>query len=339
VVVDGLALGFSDCVPGSYGCTGSEGHALGVRAEAELGVPLWESHWLTATVAGGEEWVVGDGSGRHQRLVATASVSDDWKLWSGRLELHPALRLDSIGEERALSPGLSLALRPSAALPGLVVRAGAGRSFRAPSFSELYLDLGAVAPNPALRPERATSVDAGVSLTTPRGSLSVGAFVSFHQDLVVYELFPPARIKPLNLGSARMLGLELQGSLRLPLGLLASLSWSVLDARSLRDSQTEGGERLPYRPPHRLFARLSHESERLEGFVELIATSETPRNAFGTAALRAQAGLNAGAFLRTVGPLWVGLQARNVLDDRTQQDLFLYPLPGLQLTALARARF
>lgn len=338
VQVDGLSHAFSDCVPGTAGCDPTESHTVGSRAEAEVGTPLGAGQWLTVSAAGGEEWVVGSASGRHRRTVAWAAAADDLKLWGERLELHPALRLDRVGEETALSPGLALAFRPLASERGLVVRASVGRSFRAPSFAELYVDQGALAPNPELRPERATSADLGVGLTTERASVSVAAFATWTDDLVVYELFPPARIKPFNAGAARVLGAEVQGAVKLPLGLTASLAYSLLDARSATDSLTEGGQRLPYRPPHRLFLRLAHQGDRLEGFAELVATSETPRNAYGTAALRAQAALNAGLFVRTFGPVWAGLELRNALDDRTRQDLFQYPLPGASFTALVRAR-
>jgi hypothetical protein len=63
-----------------------------------------------------------------------------------------------------------------------------------------------------------------------------------------------------------------------------------------------------------------------------------PRNNFGTATLPAQLVLNAGAGVRAAGPLWIDLEVRNLLDDRTRQDLFQYPLPGISFTALARMR-
>ncbi|MBS2024889.1 MAG: TonB-dependent receptor [Deltaproteobacteria bacterium] len=338
VVIDGLIQGFADCVPGSPGCPRTESHTVATHGEAEWGLPLGAHQWLSVLAGGGEEWEVGDTTGRHRRTTATGAVTDEVKLLTGRLELHPSVRLDRVGDDTALSPGLNVAVRPVRALPGFALRAGVGDTFRAPTFSELYLDQGATAPNPNLSPERATSVDAGVSYVDERVSLSAGGFATFYRDLILYDLYPPARTKPFNAGAARMLGAEVQGVAKLPLGLTGSLAYSFLDARSEVDTESERGQQLPYRPPHRLFLRLAHQSDRVEGFAELIFTSATPRNVFGTSTLRAQASVNAGAFVRAIGPLWLGAEVRNAFDDLTQQDLFQYPLPGIQFTALARAR-
>jgi hypothetical protein len=63
-----------------------------------------------------------------------------------------------------------------------------------------------------------------------------------------------------------------------------------------------------------------------------------PRNQFDTAFLPAQLLINAGAGARVAGTLWIDVEAKNLLDDRTMQDLFQYPLPGLSLAVIARAR-
>jgi hypothetical protein len=98
------------------------------------------------------------------------------------------------------------------------------------------------------------------------------------------------------------------------------------------------GHSLPYRPPHRLFVRLAHHSDRFEGYLETNATASMPRNEFDTAFVPAQLYLNAGAGVRIAGSLWIDVEAKNLLDDRTMQDLFQYPLPGLTLAAIVRAR-
>ena len=119
---------------------------------------------------------------------------------------------------------------------------------------------------------------------------------------------------------------------------MAEASYSFLDAVNLREG-IEGGHHLSYRPPHRLFARLARRGDRLEGYAEGNATSSMPRNNFDTASLPGQLLLNAGIGARVAGPVWLDVEAKNLLDDRTHEDLFQYPLPGLTLAALARARF
>jgi iron complex outermembrane receptor protein len=224
------------------------------------------------------------------------------------------------------------------ALAGIELRAGVGRSFRPASFAELYLDQGASAPNPSLRPERATSVDAGIAYRSSRLLLSAGGFWSTFQDLIIYEQFPPLRVKPFNIGAARIAGIELQAVVQLPEGFTVEGAYSYLDAINRRPIPTQEGQKLAYRPPQRLFLRGARHGDRWEGFLELSATASMLRNSFGTARLPAQMVVNAGAGARVLGPLWLNLEVRNALDDQTLQDLFQYPLPGLTVTALARVR-
>ena len=312
-------------------------------------MPVGAGHWLTLSAGGGEEWLSGSGAGRRRRGIGTVAAAGDLRFLGGAVSLHPAVRADAVGDVWGVSPGLGATVRPWADLSGapsrwqrvlaaLELRAGVGRSFRPASFAELYLEQGAIAPNPALQPERATSVDAGIGYRGERLTLSAGVFWSRFQDLILYEQFPPARIKAFNIGAARIQGAETQAVVQLPLGFTAEVAWSYVDAINRRPSATEGGQQLSYRPPHRVFVRGAHRSDRLEGFAELGWTSSMPRNNFGTATLPAQLVLNAGAGVRAVGPLWIDLEVRNLLDDRTRQDLFQYPLPGISFTALARVR-
>jgi vitamin B12 transporter len=327
------------CDDGTPACPRELQTASALRGELELGQPIGARHWLRVTLAGGEDFISGGSTGSHQRALASAALADEVRL--GPLSLYPAVRLDSVGGDLGVSPGIAGAWRPApqgSALAPLELRAGWGLSFRAPSFSELHLEQAGVVPNPDLVPEHAWSLDAGVAWRTPNLTLSAGAFYSRYRDLIVYELFPPARAKPFNVGEALVAGLELQAVVALPAGFSLLAAYSYLDAVNERPGPLEG-RALSYRPPHRLYLRLAHRSDRLEGYAEMNVTSSMPRNQSDTAYLPSQVLLSAGAGARVAGPLWVDLEARNLLDDQTLQDIFQYPLPGLSLSAIARARF
>ena len=345
IALQGVGAGFSDCPT----CAGETSRFYSTRAEGEVGLPLGQGQWLSVSGSGGGEWIASDGTGRHRRGLASIAANDELRFFGGAVSLVPALRIDSVGDFLGWSPGLGatfqpwLSLRESRSalrriLSRLELRAGVGRSFRAASFSELYLDQGGLSPNPALQPERATSVDLGLHYRGESLTLGAGVFTSLYQNLIIYELYPPARAKPFNIGAARIAGVELEAVLQLPRGFTAEASYSYLDARNRRDSQTEGNQELPYRPPHRLFLRGARHGDRLEGFAELAFTSSMPRNPFGTATLPSYASINAGAGVRLVGTFWLSLEVRNLLDDQRQQDLFQYPLPGLTAMAVVRAR-
>jgi len=324
-------LPFGDCQDGTPDCPRQDQRSSAGRGEGEIVLPFGEANAVKMLLAGGGEWVSGAGIGPHRRGVLAAAFSGDIALPAG-VAVHPALRFDGVGGQTGLSPALTAQWRPAPDHP-LSLRAGWGRSFRAPTFSELYLEVGGIASNPDLRPERAWSVDAGADWRVAGLTLSATAFWSSYRQLILYQLFPPARVKPFNVGESRIAGVELQAVVPLPSRFLATVSYSFLDAVNRAD-----GHKLAYRPPHRVFARLARRGDRLEGYGEVSFTSALPRNAFDTAFVGRQVLLNAGAGVRAVGPLWIDVEAKNLLDDRTYEDLFQYPLPGLSIAVIARAR-
>jgi iron complex outermembrane receptor protein len=327
---DRIAL--SGCEDESAGCSRPDQRSSTARAEVEGGMPL-PRQWLKTTLSVGEEWIRGSGTGAHQRTLLSAALSDEISAGRG-ISLHPAVRIDRIGATTGLSPGLAALWRAGS----LELRAGWGLSFRAPTFTELYLQQGGITSDPDLRPERAWSFDAGAAWRAGPLTVSAGVFWSRYRDLILYELNPPLEVKPFNIGAARIAGVELQAVVPLPAGFLAEASYSYLDAVTM-DPCPQGGNRLSYRPPHRLFARLARRGDRLEGYAESSYASPMPRNQCDTAHLPAQFLINAGAGARVAGPLWIDLEAKNLLDDRTLEDLFQYPLPGFSIALIARARF
>jgi iron complex outermembrane receptor protein len=326
---------FGDCQDGTAGCPRQDERSSGGRAQGQIEGPLGESIWLRATGEGGADFATVTNSGSHSRAAASIALAADAQLTSA-LAVHPAVRLDRIGSDTGLSPALTAALRPSRSIP-LELRAGWGLSFRAPTFDELYLEQGGIASNPDLQPERAWSVDAGATWRTKALFLSAGAFYSRYSNLILYEQFTPAEVKPFNAGEAHVGGAEVQATLLLPHDLTAEASYSYLRAIDDRPG-AEYGQPLAYRPPHRLFVRLARSGDRFEGYSELAYQSAMPRNPYGTAFQNAQLVFNAGAGARVAGPLWIDVEVKNLLDDQTLEDLFQYPLPSRSIAVIARAR-
>jgi len=321
---------YGDCEDGTPDCPRLHQTSSSARGEGELVVPAG-SHRVRLLLSGGGEWVRGGETGAHRREVLAVAARDDMVLPLG-FSLHPALRLDKVGNDAGVSPALAAQWRPGPGHP-LQLRAAWGLSFRAPTFSELYLERGGVAPNPDLQPEHAWSIDAGAEWRMALLTLSGSVFWSSYRDLILYQLFPPGRVKPLNVGQARIAGLELQVVVPFPGRVFGEVSYSFLDAVNRRD-----GHSLPYRAPHRVFARLAHRGDRVEGYGEMSFTSALPRNAFDTAFVGSALLVNAGAGVRALGPVWLDVEVKNLLDDRTLEDVFQYPLPGLSIAMIARAR-
>ncbi|TMB35227.1 MAG: TonB-dependent receptor [Deltaproteobacteria bacterium] len=331
------ASALGSCTDGTADCPRIPQSSSALRLEAEGGVPVGSAHWLRSGIAAGGDFISGTESGRRRRAIVSASLADDIEI--GIVSLHPAVRFDAVGKQLGASPAIAASASPftNGALAPLELRAGAGLSFRSPTFSELYLRQGGLAPNPDLTPEHAFSFDAGLGWRARALTVRAGAFWSRYRDLIVYEQFPPLAVKPFNVGAARIAGIELQAVAALPYGFTAEAAYSFLSAENLRPGRLEG-HTLSYRPPHRLFVRAAHRGDRTEAYAEANFTASMPRNQFDTAFLPSQLLINAGAGARLAGPVWLDVEAKNLLDDRRLQDLFQYPLPGLSLAAIVRVR-
>jgi outer membrane receptor protein involved in Fe transport len=113
---------------------------------------------------------------------------------------------------RVINPKLSLSYAGPASIN---LYASVGRSFRAPTFNELYWpeDMW-TRGNPRLKPEWATSADLGVSAR--HGSLlsgRLGLWYSFLTDLIEWQPDSAYVYRPVNLDTATITGGELELSL------------------------------------------------------------------------------------------------------------------------------
>jgi outer membrane receptor protein involved in Fe transport len=97
---------------------------------------------------------------------------------------------------------------------GLTVAAHAGATARPPSFVERFGDRGAFVGNPALRPESAWTIDAGLRRSMRPWGLRVAAelvgFATWAEDLITFvPMGAYGRAVATNIGRARILGAEL----------------------------------------------------------------------------------------------------------------------------------
>ncbi|MBN1204845.1 MAG: TonB-dependent receptor [Myxococcaceae bacterium] len=301
----------------------------GVELEARKLLGGW--HGVSARVALSAEDVTGaegatvEGS-RPSWLHASAMVMDEVVLLGGSLLVAPSLRVDRSGPYTLLSPKVGATL----SLPvGLELRANAGQAHRAPSFLELYVRQGLLLPNPALRPERVLYADVALVHRTERSLASVGGFYSLYEDLIAYELYPPFAAKPYNFAAASVAGLEAEGEWRPHPWVAGALGYTLLVSRNLRDDPRYYLKELPYRPRHRLSARVSGGPRWLTGRVEVAAQSAQFTNRTEEAVLPGRAFVHAGvssSFGRSP-ELTLSVELKNVFDAHAE-DLDGYPLPG-----------
>jgi outer membrane cobalamin receptor len=330
-----LGLGTPAERPGAL--TEQRGTAAGLQAEARL---AHGDSLLRGSVEAETETLRAEGlGGARTRPTIAAALSEDVSLAGGRVRVGPAVRAERVGDFGGLSAKAGASVR----LVGpLAARASAGRTFRAPSFSELYLRQGLVQPNPDLRPEEGLGADAGLVAEHAIGFAAVGAHATVYRDLIFYQPATHGTLKPQNSSEAVVRGVEVEGALapiRRLAGLSLSASYTLLDTRILRGLAQEVGNELPHRARHRLYARASIAPEPLEAHAELHHVGSQAADSQAVGRIPAARTWNAGVSLR----LWrrplvrVNAEVRNLLDDRTLQDAIGNPLPSRTVFITVRA--
>jgi iron complex outermembrane receptor protein len=313
------------------------GTAAGVQAEGRF---THGDALLRATVDAESETLrtAGLGAARTRPTVA-AALSEDLSLARGRVRLGPAVRAERVGEFSGISAKAGASVR---LFGPLAARASVGRTFRAPSFAELYLRQGLVQPNPDLRPEEGLGADAGLVAEHAIGFVAVGAHTTVYRDLIFYQPATHGILKPQNSTRALARGLEAEAALapmRSLVGLTLSGAYTLLETRILKGTEDTIGNELPHRARHRLYARAAIAPEPFEAHVELHLVGRQFADASALRVVPRATTWNAGASVRLARrpSLHVHLEARNILDDRTLQDALGNPLPSRTFLVTVRA--
>jgi iron complex outermembrane receptor protein len=294
---------------------------------------------VAAELEAGMERLWADGMRDRGRTTLAATFSGEALALDGRARLGPGVRIERRGDLAGVSAKLGGALGPWGPLS---LRASGGRTYRAPSFAELYLQQGFVAPNPDLRPEVGIGGDAAVVADGRFGTATVGAFATLYRDLVVYESVSFRRLAPQNAAKSAVRGVEAElataPSRRLA-GLSAALAYTLTDSATLRGREGVLGSELPRKPRHRLFARVAVDAAAAGAHVEAQWISRQWLDTANVVAIPAALTFGAGASVqlwRAAG-LRLHVEARNLLDDRTLGDTYGYPLPGRSVFVTLRA--
>jgi outer membrane cobalamin receptor len=228
------------------------------------------------------------------------------------------------------------------------VHAAAATGIRAPDALEI-----AFTDNPALKPERSRSVEAGIdqSLVGERLVLGATAFANRYEDLIVAvgpAMKDASRYRTDNISNARSRGVEVSVAARSSHGLdvragYTFLSTAILavDRLGVAPAPFRPGDPLLRRPRHQAFADLTWTYGPVVGFAHLGARGRSldVEPSLGTYGGLFQNGgfavLDAGATWKAAPVLDVFARVGNLLDRRYEET---YGFPALGRNAMVGVR-
>ena len=277
--------------------------------------------------------------GTRRRASFAGALAEDLLVAGGRLRIGPSVRAERTGDFAGVSAKLGAALELAR---GLALRASVGRTYRVPSFAELYLQQGLLSPNPDLRPEKGAGADAGLVYDGALGLLSVGGHATVYDDIITYEPASQGRFRPFNTARALVAGVEAEAATvpwRRALGLALSGAYTFLPTEVLRGSADVLGNALPRRPRHRAYARAAISPGPLGAHLQVEHVRDQYLDVRNEARLPDATILGAGASIRIVRQPIVALhvEVENLGDDRTLTDGYGNPLPGRTWMVTLRA--
>jgi iron complex outermembrane receptor protein len=220
--------------------------------------------------------------------------------------------------------------------------ANVGRYVRTPTLGELYGMSVLVRGNPSLAQESGISTDVGLrwaarqhgETRAPWGT--VGGFARWSSDLVSFVRSSQGYVAPINVGHARVMGLEAQAGLGLWRWFAVDVTATMLDPRNTTPDRLIVNDILPFQSRLVVVPRLSAEARRVGlgpfGRVRaelrwMYQSSRYADNA-GLVVIPEQSSLDAELLARTADERFtVRVRATDLL-DAPRFDVVGFPLPG-----------
>ncbi len=272
-----------------------------------------------------------------RRLEVDLFASSQIILFDKVLTIIPAVRLaTSSNFAPVLLPKGSFILRPfdwteSPWVKPLTLMGNLGRSYRLPSFQELYINLDSLRGNPTLSPEDSLDGDLGLRFLGSHFSWEIAYFRRYIKNVIIFAFVDPFRVEAQDFNHSRAEGIELSLDFHPGWGLSFSNSYThthtVFEDPPLL---------LPGHPKHRWISRLGwqwpkqkHETAIRWSFnlwAETTLESSFFLDRFNNLAEEARFLLAAGASFR-YRKITLSSEGRNLLDKRDAVDTVGFPLP------------
>ncbi len=174
----------------------------------------------------------------------------------GNISIIPAVRYDAPSDfDKIFSPKVSLILASKDDY-ALSLSAHLSKSYRAPTFNDLYWPEDAfTVGNPNLKPEKGTSFEFGYAITLPflnRTQLKINYFTNEISDQIIWAPRADFKWTPTNVEKSKTSGLETYiGTKFFDEILSLEFNHTYMDARDA-SGKVNDGKLLIYRPYHKL---------------------------------------------------------------------------------------
>jgi iron complex outermembrane receptor protein len=198
---------------------------------------------------------------------------------------------------------------------------------------ELFGNQGSVLGNPALRPERGESWDAGARWATAATSGLSGAMEWSHfefdsRDLILYVKNSQSSVRALNVSRGVIRGEEFSLSAGTPWGLTASAAATLQEARDRGPVQRYYGKRLPQRPERQASGRIEYRIAWLGAGADLDVLGDNYLDQYNQKRVASRTLLGAWLSVAALGErMRFTVEGKN-LGDRSVFDVGGFPLPG-----------
>ena len=212
-----------------------------------------------------------------------------------------------------------------------------GRSYRLPSFQELYIRLDGFGGNPDLLPEDALSADIGAQWHWKTIAIEAAFFQRWINNVILFAPVSASLVRPDNFSAAQAQGVE------------TTVSWDPGLCSSLQADYTwtrahfgEPSARLPGQPTHRVTGKLGWMGSRcsptkinrtalkwirgIRVWTQITAESDMVLGRFNSIPEEGRVLLAAGAAYAYRG-VTLTVEGRNLLDKRDAVDAVGFPLP------------
>jgi outer membrane receptor protein involved in Fe transport len=333
----------------------SNNHSFSAGGRVELILPLGHIARVELGASARGDFFRDPNTNNPTRASIDTWFGGEQVLFAKRVVLSEHLRVAwASGFEPVVIPKFGLALRPlrGAGIPlleGIEIVGNVGRSFRYPTFEEMYVELDGFGPNPDLLAEDAVVADVGLRLRHPRVAIEAGYFFRQMKNTILFAPVSSFLVRADNYSKVGVRGLESTAEFFPGLCFAGQLTYTLTEAEFGSPAM-----RLPGRPIHRFFGRAEWQGTRcsswrstsfaskwlrgLRLWASVTVESEMPLSRFDSTWEEGRILLAAGARYRYRW-LTASIAGYNLLDKRDALDTVGFPLAPARIWASLKGAF